>query len=124
MTTLHEHDAPPYSVTKLARRWECSPSMVRKMIDSGRLQVFRLGVLIRISAVEVERFECQQSQNIPSSGSEEALPSSGEDQEAKPTPQSSDTGSNSNRKIARARKRRGVPSGKGATIVHGPWAAS
>ena len=32
MTALPEDDRPPYSVQRLAERWECSPSMIRKLI--------------------------------------------------------------------------------------------
>ena len=85
---LPEHDVRPYSVNGLADRWDCSPSMIRKLIKANRLQPFRIGELIRISAAEVERYEkCQCQQTItdtPSSALEEVSPSSGgktEDQE-------------------------------------------
>lgn len=52
--------ARPFSVPQLAHRWGCSEGLIRKMIRDGRLQCFRPGTLIRISAAEVERFECQQ----------------------------------------------------------------
>src|SRR3546814_5709674 len=54
---LPEHDIRPYSVPQLAERWGCSDSMIRKLINEGELQSFRIGVLIRISAAEVERYE-------------------------------------------------------------------
>src|SRR3546814_3889152 len=52
---LPEHDIRPYSVPQLAERWGCSDSMIRKLINEGELQSFRIGVLIRISAAEVEK---------------------------------------------------------------------
>ncbi len=48
---------PPYTVDSLAKRWGCSPGMIRKRIKSGEIRVFRLGALIRIPSAEVERFE-------------------------------------------------------------------
>ncbi len=48
---------PPYTVDTLAKRWGCSPGMIRKRIKSGEIRVFRLGALIRIPNAEVERFE-------------------------------------------------------------------
>lgn len=62
----------PYSVATLAARWGCSPSVVRRLIQKGALQSFRVGVLIRISAAEVERYECNGS---GSRGTEGALSS-------------------------------------------------
>lgn len=50
-------DRRPLSVAQLAERWECSQGLVRKLIREGRLQSFRPGQLIRISAAEVERYE-------------------------------------------------------------------
>lgn len=47
----------PFSVTQLAERWGCSTGLVRKLIDAGSLQCFRLGILIRIRVAEVERYE-------------------------------------------------------------------
>src|SRR3546814_3990577 len=46
---LPEHDIRPYSVPQLAERWGCSDSMIRKLINEGELQSFRIGVLIRRS---------------------------------------------------------------------------
>lgn len=61
-----------YRVHTLAKRWECSESLVYKLIRQGLLTPIRLGTLIRISPEEVERFECLQSRD-----SGEAMPSSG-----------------------------------------------
>ncbi|OWQ95124.1 helix-turn-helix domain-containing protein [Sphingopyxis witflariensis] len=54
---LPEHDVRPYSVAQLADRWGCSGNVVRKLINQGELQCFRIGSLIRIPAAEVQRFE-------------------------------------------------------------------
>lgn len=48
---------PPFSVNSLAERWECSPSMIRKLIKQGKLQHFRIGELMRISQETVEAYE-------------------------------------------------------------------
>src|SRR3546814_3671111 len=77
---LPEHDIRPYSVPQLAERWGCSDSMIRKLINEGELQSFRIGVLIRISAAEVERYEkcpAEPTSHIPSNDSGEVTPSSG-----------------------------------------------
>lgn len=81
----------PYSVSQLADRWDCSPSMIRKLIGAGRLTKFNIGVLIRISAAEVERFECQQNLTTASSDSGADLLLSGTDPEATATQPSSGT---------------------------------
>lgn len=57
----------PYSPETLADRWGCSAEKVRLMYRNGELAGFRLGKLIRIPALEVERYECQ---NTPSPGTE------------------------------------------------------
>lgn len=50
----------PFTPERLAERWECSAEHIRKLLSSGRLHGFKLGgKLWRISAGEVERFECQ-----------------------------------------------------------------
>lgn len=54
---LPEHDVRPYSVAQLAERWGCSGNVVRKLINQGQLQFFRIGSLIRIPAAEVQRYE-------------------------------------------------------------------
>lgn len=54
---LPEHDVRPYSIAQLADRWGCSDSIVRKLINKGELQCFRIGILIRIPAAEVQRYE-------------------------------------------------------------------
>jgi excisionase family DNA binding protein len=68
----------PYTPESLAERWSCSAEKVRQMINRGELIGFRLGKLIRIPAVEVERFECASLHPMPSMSSsniEESLQS-------------------------------------------------
>ena len=105
----------PLSVPQLTARWGCSEGLVRKLIRSGDLQCLRLGALIRIAAAEVERFECQQHQNTPSSGSEAGLLSSGGNHQA-------ESASGSTRQIAKARRRKPAASGNALKVVTGPWA--
>lgn len=115
MASQPETEARPFSVPQLAERWGCSEGLIRKMIRDGRLQCFRPGALIRISATEVERYECQVSQqNTPSKNSGEDLPSSG-------TRTESAGASNSKRQIARAQKRKRAENGKDQTVLRGPW---
>jgi len=58
--SAHLTETPrPLSVPQLAARWGCSDGLIYKLIKDGRLQCFRPGSLIRISMVEVERFEGQ-----------------------------------------------------------------
>ncbi|PQM29633.1 hypothetical protein CVO77_00430 [Sphingopyxis lindanitolerans] len=122
---LPEHDVRPYSIAQLADRWGCSDSMIRKLVNQGELQTFRIGALIRVSAAEVERYEkCPAEPSpIPSSDSGEGSPSSGESPQ-KSTPSKSAAVVNSPRKIGRAPNRKRAPSGKGPTIVRGPWNGS
>lgn len=48
---------PPYSVKTLAARWNCSPSMIRKLIKAGKLSCFSIGNLIRIPRSAVHEYE-------------------------------------------------------------------
>lgn len=48
----------PFTVRTLAARWECSESLIRKLITKNELVSFRIGRALRISADEVGRFEC------------------------------------------------------------------
>lgn len=104
-------DRRPYSVPQLAMRWGCSQGLIRKMIDDGRLQSFRLGTLIRISATEVEKIECQNlttdqptaATPMPSNDSAAVSLSSGGNQ-TPPQESQSVTAELSNRKIGRARR--------------------
>jgi excisionase family DNA binding protein len=67
----------PFTPESLGERWGCSAEKIRQMFHSGELAGFRLGKLIRIPAVEVERFECalQPVQDTNSSRIEESSPS-------------------------------------------------
>lgn len=65
---------PPFTIETLAAHWSCSESFVRNLIKDGKLNYFRLGILIRIKPEEVEKFECQ---NTVFSDSEEDSPSFG-----------------------------------------------
>lgn len=102
-----------YTVATLAEAWDCSEGVIRKLIDEGKLLHFRVGILIRISAEEVRRFECQ---NTPSSDLEADTPSSTE------TPPDHDTGSDFAPRIALGLKRKlGADGRQGATVHRGPW---
>jgi len=114
MTAQRKIAEPPFSVPSLAARWECSEGLIRKMIDRGEIQAFRLGTLIRIHVDEVDRVECQNL--TPSSASEAPMLSSTE------TLMESDAAAVSTPKIGRARKPRHGGSGQEATIHRGPWA--
>jgi excisionase family DNA binding protein len=48
--------AKPLSPETLGERWECSSEKIRQMFHRGEIGGFRLGKLIRIPAIEVERF--------------------------------------------------------------------
>lgn len=71
---LPEHDVRPYSVAQLADRWGCSDSLIRKMIDQGELQCFRIGILIRVPAAEVARYEAQTVALAPPVAADEESP--------------------------------------------------
>lgn len=108
--------ARAFTVASLAREWECSEGVIRKLVASGALGSFRIGTLIRIPADEVERFECR---NIASNDSAAASPASGE------MPRESDTESAYMRPTGLARRRRlGADGQEAATIHRGPWAGS
>jgi excisionase family DNA binding protein len=42
---------------ELANRWKCTPGIVRRMIQDGRLRGFRVGDRYRVNLREVERHE-------------------------------------------------------------------
>lgn len=120
-------DNRPYSVAQLAARWDCSDSMVRKLIAQGRLQTFRIGVLIRISAAEVERYEkCPtETPHIPFKGSGEGSPLSGRKTPTSPLQHPAIEGEGSfTPQIGRAPKRKLASSGPAPTVHRGPWAVS
>ena len=105
--------ARAFTVASLAREWECSQGVIRKLVASGALRSFRVGALIRIPADEVERFECQ---NIASNDSETDGQSSGE------TGPESDTETLLPRPIGLERRRRHASGGALGTLLPGPWA--
>lgn len=107
---MGKHEAIAFTVPSLASRWDCSEGLIRKMIDRGELRSFRLGILIRVPADEVERIECQS--HTQSSGSGEASPSSGGRMESAGAAPSTPT-------IGRARRRRLAPSGAPAGMSRG-----
>jgi len=71
---LPEHDVRPYSVAQLAERWGCSGNVVRKLINQGELQFFRIGTLIRIPAAEVQRYEGAAAPTLITAPVDEAVP--------------------------------------------------
>ena len=73
-----DRQARPFTPETLGERWGCSAEKVRQMFHSGELPGFRLGKLIRIPMIEVERYECAQTElemAMKSSAIEESLPS-------------------------------------------------
>lgn len=111
---------PAFTVATLAARWCCGQSTVRKLISNGHLHAFRIGTGLRISAEEVGRYECQNTRCSDSAaGSPLSGPKTPENPSAPPATEEDEP---SPRKIGRARKRKPAGSGKGATILHGPWA--
>ena len=73
-----DRQARPFTPETLAERWGCSGQKIRDMFHSGELPGFRLGKLIRIPVIEVERYECVQTEletAMSSSAIEESLPS-------------------------------------------------
>lgn len=115
---LQTDDRRPLSVPQLAARWGCSEGLVRKLIRNGDLHCFRPGALIRISAAEVERFECQQmTAHTASSASEAGSRSSIISKE-------SASDANLTQRIARAPRRRPAVSGPVQNVARGPWAGA
>jgi excisionase family DNA binding protein len=51
----------PFTPETLAERWGCSAEKIRQMFHRGEIAASRLGKLIRIPAIEVERIECLSS---------------------------------------------------------------
>ena len=47
----------PYSIAKIADRWDCSQQHVRKLIERGELPAFRIGRLFRVNASAVRAYE-------------------------------------------------------------------
>ena len=103
--------ARPYSPETLAERWGCSDGLIYKLVREGRLQCFRPGSLIRISAAEVERFECQTTASNDCVG----------DLQSSIAQMESVSEDSSPRRIGRAPRRKPASSGQGPTIARGPW---
>lgn len=104
-----ESGAVTYTVASLAREWDVSEGLIRKLIANGELGCFRLGTLIRIPAEEVARF-----QTIPSSVSRGDTQSSGTMGE--------DTVTDLRPLTALERRLRQGAFGRSATSVRtGPW---
>ena len=106
---------PPFTVRSLAERWGCSEGAIRKRIADGDLRSFRIGVLIRIAANEVERVE--QCQNMPSNDLGEDGQSSGT------PPMESDTASSLPRLTSPVRKLRLASGGASPKEARAPWEA-
>lgn len=65
-----ESGMKPFTPETLAERWSCSARMVRKMLAKGSLLGFKIGTQWRISAHEVDRYECASAGiEVPSSSS-------------------------------------------------------
>ena len=45
------------TVADVAKRWRCSKNTVYRLIAEGKLKTFRLGIDIRVTEREIERFE-------------------------------------------------------------------
>jgi excisionase family DNA binding protein len=107
--------ARAYTVASLAREWECSESVIRKLVATEQLRCFRVGTLIRIPVAEVERYECQAT---ACNDSEAVTPSSTATNPATAT----DTGYSPPTGLAlRRRLGKAGPSGE---VRRGPWAGS
>jgi excisionase family DNA binding protein len=109
---MTQPNLPAYSVARLAERWDCSQAKIYAMIKRGELIGFRLGTTIRISAKEVESFECSP---MMCNATAEPSPLSGE---MKPEPVAAAA---SMPKIERARRPRPAAFGKPATVIRGQW---
>ena len=48
-----------FSPMGLARRWDCHPSTVYRLLSEGRLPFLKVGGALRVSSVWVERFEIE-----------------------------------------------------------------
>lgn len=101
--------ARPFSPETLAERWNCSAGLIYKLVRDGSLQSFRPGTLIRISAAEVERFECQTT----------ASNDCGEGSPLSIATEESGSDDNSPPRIGRARRQKPESCGQGLTIARG-----
>ncbi|GEM_PF-1760341 len=59
----HQYAYRPEDVAKL---WGCSSRQIRNMINSGQLEAFRVGKLLRITPAAVEEYERRNTVAIKS----------------------------------------------------------
>ncbi|HBQ33110.1 helix-turn-helix domain-containing protein [Brucella oryzae] len=59
----HQYAYRPEDVAKL---WGCSSRQIRNMINSGQLEAFRVGKLLRISPSAVEAYQCRNTVSVNS----------------------------------------------------------
>lgn len=106
------------TVAQLAARWACHRSHIARMVDRGKIRAFRVGTLIRIPISEVERIECQTSQDnhpSPSSDSDKAGQLSGE------TKPASAGVTSSTRPIGLGQRLKPAGDGKPGMVLPGRW---
>ncbi|MFW7355575.1 MAG: helix-turn-helix domain-containing protein [Brucella sp.] len=66
----HRYAYRPEDVAKL---WGCSSRQIRNMINSGQLEAFRVGKLLRITPAAVEEYERRNAVSVKS-GDDTAQP--------------------------------------------------
>lgn len=59
----HQYAYRPEDVAKL---WGCSSRQIRNMINSGQLEAFRVGKLLRITPAAVEEYERRNTVSVNS----------------------------------------------------------
>lgn len=59
----HQYAYRPEDVAKL---WGCSSRQIRNMINSGQLEAFRVGKLLRITPAAVEEYERRNTVSVKS----------------------------------------------------------
>ena len=57
----HQYAYRPEDVAKL---WGCSSRQIRNMINSGQLEAFRVGKLLRITPAAVEEYERRNTVSV------------------------------------------------------------
>ena len=65
-----------YRPEDVAKLWGCSSRQIRNMINSGQLEAFRVGKLLRITPAAIEEYERRNTVAVKSE--EEAAALSGE----------------------------------------------
>ncbi|ASL41507.1 helix-turn-helix domain-containing protein [Acetobacter oryzifermentans] len=60
MKTAHEPTC--CRISALAQRWDCSPTKIRRMVETGELPSLRLGRMVRIPMQAIKEFEEKQCQ--------------------------------------------------------------